>query len=357
MNVAAGDRDDRDVGREGLVLNEPSGFASLLGVLTRQGDGHLTQYVFRHALMCDTAYETLLRQQRSNLHIRVAEALEKRHPESSFKQPELLARHYMEGGVPQRAAELWLAAAHLSLNRSANIETIAHVNAAQASLDSVPASDERDALELKLLIAIGPALMSTNGSASKEVGQTYTRALELSNRVGNLEQKFNATWGLWLHHHSGGEIKAARHRADEIVKIGRQIPDSTYLLQGHHAMWTTESHVGNDAKALRHAEQGTSLYNMEQHRQSIVLYGDHDAGVCGNIHIAFHRWALGYPDQAVIAVRDSLTLAEALQHPPSTVVAQFYAAMIYQLLGEPKRVLEFTERVVHDQLGTLASAP
>ncbi|MDA9982639.1 AAA family ATPase [Gammaproteobacteria bacterium] len=321
-----------------------------LSVLTRQGEGHLTQYAFRHALMRDTAYETLLRKHRSNLHIRVVEALEKRHPESSSKQPELLARHYSEGGVPQRAAELWLAAARLSLSRSANIETIAHVKAAQASLDSIPASDERDALELNLLIAIGPALMSTSGSASKEVQQTYTRALDLSNRIGDLEQKFNATWGLWLHHQSGGEHEAARSRAGEIVKIGRQIPDSTYLLQGHHAMWTTESHVGNDAKALRHAEQGTSLYNMEQHRQSISLYGDHDAGVCGNIHIAFHRWALGYPDQAVIAVRDSLTLAEALQHPPSTVVAQFYAAMIYQLLGEPKRVLEFTERVVESSI-------
>ena len=74
-----------------------------LGVLTRQGEGHLTQYAFRHALMRDTAYETLLRKHRSNLHIRVVEALEKRHPESRFKQPELLARHYSEGGVPQRA--------------------------------------------------------------------------------------------------------------------------------------------------------------------------------------------------------------------------------------------------------------
>ena len=321
-----------------------------LSVLTRQGEGHLTQYAFRHALMRDTAYETLLRKHRSSLHIRVVEALEKRHPESSSKQPELLARHYSEGGLPQRAAELWLAAARLSLSRSANIETIAHVKAAQASLDSIPVSDERDALELNLLIAIGPAFMSTIGSASKEVEQTYTRALDLSNRIGGLEQIFNATWGLWLHHHSGGEIEAAQHRADEIVEIGRQIPDSTYLLQGHHAMWSSEGHAGNDAKAIHHAEQGAGLYNREHHRQSMFLYGDHDAGVCAHTHRALGNWTLGYPDQAVIAVKDSLTLAETLQHPPSTVDALLYAAIVWQLRREPKRVLEFTERIVESSI-------
>ena len=321
-----------------------------LGVLTRQGEGHLAQYSFRHALMRDTAYETLLRERRRNLHIRVSEALEKRHPEIRFKQPELLARHYSEGGRPQRAAELWLTAAHRSLSRSANIETIAHVRAAQASLDSIPVSDERDALELKLLIAIGPALMSTHGSGSAEVKKTYMRAYDLSNRVGDLEQKFNTTWGLWLHHYIGGELEAARRRADEIVKIGEQIPDSTYLLQGHHAMWSSEGYVGNDAKALHHAEQGINLYNMEHHRQSMSLYGDHDAGICAYTHIALHRWIQGYPDQAVIAVRDSLTLGENLQHPPSTVDAQLYTAIVYQLRREPKRVLELAEQVVENSI-------
>jgi predicted ATPase len=115
-------------------------------------------------------------------------------------------------------------------------------------------------------------------------------------------------------------------------------------------MWSTEGHAGNDARALHHAEQGAGLYNMGDHRQSMFLYGDHDAGICAHVHRALYNWTLGYPDQAVMAMKDSLTLAETLQHPPSTVLAQLYAAMVWQLRREPKRVLELTERIVDSSI-------
>ncbi len=193
---------------------------------------------------------------------------------------------------------------------------------------------------------LGPALMNTLGSGSPEVGETYRRGAALAERVGTAEQKFTAVWGLWLHHQMSGQFEAARRCADEVVAIGRELADSTYLLQGHHAAWTTESYMGNHAKALHHADQGIALYEVERHRHGMAMYGDHDAGVCARAHRGYQCWLLGYPDQAVAAVQASLELAETLGHPSSLAFAQTSAAMVQQLRGDPKAALPHAERLV-----------
>ncbi len=325
--------------RQGLEELERAGLAS------REGEGELTRYVFRNNLIRDTAYDTLLRDARSVLHRRLASVIENEFPDLRKRQPELLARHYAAAGVADTAIEFWLDAVRLTFGRSAMAEALAHVASAEAELASVADTAHRAQLELATALLKGPALMNVHGSGSQVVADTYRHALELAERVGRAEDRFTATWGLWLHHQMVGNFESAQASADDIVTIGRDLSDSTYLLQAHHSAWTTEGHVGNHEKTHRHTEEGLALYDFEKHRRSMVMYGDHDAGVCGYVHRNLTSWSLGYFDQAEELASSAVELARKLKHPPSLMMAETHAAMFCQFLGEADRVLEIAERI------------
>ena len=314
------------------------------GLVSREGEGELTRYVFRHNLIRDTAYDTLLRDARSVLHLRLASVIESDFPEVCQRQPELLARHYAAAGVAHSAIEFWLNAVRLSFDRSATVEALAHIASAEAELAAILDTEDRAQLELATVLLKGPALMNAHGSGSQVVAETYRHALELAERSGRAEDRFTATWGLWLHHQVSGNFGSARTSADDIVTIGRDLSDSTYLLQAHHSAWTTDGHVGNHIKTHQHTEEGLALYDLEKHSQSMVMYGDHDAGVCGYVHRNLTSWSLGYFDQAEESANNAVELARKLKHPPSLMMAETQAAMFSQFLGEAERVREMAEQ-------------
>jgi predicted ATPase len=149
-----------------------------------------------------------------------------------------------------------------------------------------------------------------------------------------------------LHQQIGGAFEDAQATADEIIELGKEISDSTYLLQAHHSAWTTAGHVGDHMKTLSHTQAGLELYSMGEHSASMNIYGDHDAGVCGHVHNSHTHWCLGNLEQAVKARDDSLKLARNLDHPPTSLLAETSAAMLSQFLAERERVREGAERVI-----------
>ena len=189
------------------------------GLLFRQGAPPHATYLFKHALVQDAAYGTLLRGPRQELHARIAAATETRMPERVEREPELLAHHYAEAGQPETAAGYWLAAGRLAARRSANSEAVAHLRRGIAAVRGLPETVERNRQELALLLALGPALLSSRGFGDADASSGYQRAAELARRLGDDRDRFAATWGLWITINPGEERE--RPHAPTAAVFGR----------------------------------------------------------------------------------------------------------------------------------------
>ena len=319
------------------------------GLLFRQGSPPHATYLFKHALVQDAAYGTLLRGPRQELHARIAAATETGMPERVEREPELLAYHYAEAGQPDTAAGYWLAAGRLAARRSANSEAVAHLRRGIAAVRGLPETVERNRLELALQLALGPALVSSRGFGDAEASTGYQRAAELARRLGDDRDRFAATWGLWITIRTKSASDHMRLRLQylgEMVEAAERTGDAELLLQAHHSSWSTRIWNGEFASASEHVRSGLALYDPERHRHHALMYGGHDPGVCGKGQGAVALWALGWPDQAVRSVRESIALGEALDHLPSLVHSLWFAASVYFLRRQAADVLACSARLL-----------
>jgi len=296
-------------------------------------------YTFKHALVQDAAYQLLLKPMRQDLHRQVAELLESRFPEATQNQPEVLARHFIEAGLAERSVPYWYKAGQQAIERSANLEAIVHLTRGRALLTEQPASAERDVQELDFCLALGPALMSTKGLAAAEAEEVYLRARQLCQSVDQAALSFQAAWGLWLIYQQRGQIDLAQSATDEVLMLAeRQRENVDYLLQAHHAAWTTQLFIGKIATSRTHTVEGDALYDIEKHRSHAFTYGGHDPGVCAKTTASEALCLLGYADQAVQNAVDGVALAEKLTHPFSLAMARYFVAQVHQYRLEADRV-------------------
>src|SRR5262245_3285033 len=177
--------------------------------LYQQGLPPQATYVFKHALIQEAAYQSLLRSTRQQYHQRIAQMVEARFPELCATQPELLAHHYTEAGLMAQAISYWQQAGQRALQRSANPEAMQHLTKGLALLGPLPETPARAQQELDLQMALGPALAATKGHAAPEVEKVYARARELCQRVGETPQVFPVLWGLWLFYNDRGELQTS----------------------------------------------------------------------------------------------------------------------------------------------------
>jgi len=307
-------------------------------LIFQRGDPPQATYTFKHALVQDAAYHSLLRANRSVQHRRVAEALEKQFPDTVEKQPELLAYHHTEAGLAEPAIVYWRKAGQRAAKRAANIEAIDHLRRGLAMLEILPDRTAHADEELTLLLALGPALMSTRTSAAPEIQQAYDRALGLARNLGKVAELFATVCGSWLIAMIGGNQEVAHAYTAEAFSIARKENDAGYLLQAHHCAWPAELLAGNLNSAHEHIEAGLPLYDKDAHRGHAVLYHGHDPAVCGYVTDALLLQALGQPDRAVARVDQGLALARELAHAPSLIHALWFAADTHFLRHDPVRV-------------------
>jgi len=319
------------------------------GLLFRQGAPPHATYLFKHALVLDAAYGTLLRGPRQELHARIAAAIETKMPERVEREPELLAYHYAEAGQPDTAARYWLAAGRLAARRSANREAVAHLGHGIAAVRGLPETVERNRQELALLLALGPALLSSRGFGDADASAGYQRAAELARRLGDDRDRFAATWGLWISIRTSSARDHMRLRLQylgEMVEAAERSGDAELQLQAHHSSWSTRIWNGEFSSAIEHARAGLALYDPERHRHHALMYGGHDPGVCGRGQGAVALWALGWPDQAVQSARDGIVLGEALDHLPSLLHSLWFATSVYFLRRQVAEVLACSARLL-----------
>ena len=287
----------------------------------RRGAPPDATYTFKHALVQEAAYNSLLKSRRQQLHARIAQALEEKFPEIAANRPEVLARHFTDADLTEQAVRYWYRAGQQAAERFANKEAIAHLRKGVEVLEKLPDSSARDQQELDLQIALGSPLIVTMGYAASEVEQAYLRAQKLSRRVGDVSQLFTATWGLWIHNLTRMQLKSARRLADELLSLARRQSDPAYFLQARHATWTTCLYLPELSACADQSEQGVLLYDRDQHRSHKFLYGGHDPGVCAGNYRALSRWLLGFPDQAVVQAEEAVALAGELSHWFSLILA------------------------------------
>ena len=250
-------------------------------LIQARGTPPKASYLFRHALLQDAAYDSMLKSKRQKLHGRIARLLEENYPETAETEPEVVARHYTAAGNAESAIGYWLAAGRRSLQRGANKEAIGHLGRGLECLATLPETPERQLQELTLQTALGPALLATKGWGAAEPNAVYQRARELCGRVGDTRQMFAALWGIWLFHTARGDVPAARNLIEELLALAEGEQDAELQLQAHHAAWGTICWLGEFGTALEHVEQGLAIYDPEKHRNHALRFGGHDPGVGG----------------------------------------------------------------------------
>jgi predicted ATPase/class 3 adenylate cyclase len=329
-------------------------------LLYQRGRPPRARYVFKHALIQDVAYASLLRSTRQRVHLQIAQLLEKQFPEAVETQPELLARHYTEAGLTEPAIGHWQRAGERAMQRSANAEAVSHLTRGLALLHTLPDTPERMQHELSIQIRRGVALITTKGFSAPEVRQTYTRALELCSQIEETPALRSVLAGLWTFYFTRAEYQTAWELGEQLLSLAQRTPDqASFLLVAHNALGIICFIRGELLSACTHIEQGVALSQLAQHDVTSMRAMGVDAGPQA---LGYYGWALayrGYPDQARMRDTEALALAQELSHPYTLARVLNYSAYIYQCCREWSRVQTQAEAVItlaSEQGFTLVSA-
>jgi class 3 adenylate cyclase/predicted ATPase len=330
---------DEDTLRRGLQQLVAAEF------LYQQGVPPQATYRFKHALIQDAAYQSLLRSTRQQHHQRIAQVLEARFPERCATQPELLAHHYTEAGLAAQALPYWQQAGQRAIQRSANLEAVAHLTKGLEVLATLPDTPERAQQELVMQTTLGPALLVTKGQAAPELLHAYTRARELCQQVGETPQLFQVLRGLWYVYLHRVELRTAREMGEHLLTLAQRVGDPALLLEAHYALGNTLNYLGEFAAAQAHFEQVIALYDRQEHHAHAFLYGQ-DPGVVCRHYAAVTLWYLGYPEQAWQRSQEAMTLAQELAHSHSLAFALIFAAWVHHLRREWPLTYERAEATI-----------
>ncbi|HKN10068.1 MAG TPA: AAA family ATPase, partial [Pseudomonadota bacterium] len=311
------------------------------GLLFCRGTAPHASYLFKHALVQDAAYSTLLRGRRQELHARVGAVLERHFADLVERQPELLAHHLTAAGATERAVEQWLKAGQHAAAQFTYLEAIAHFERGLGLLHSLPESPARNSREIELQLALGLCLLTARGAVAAK--PPYMRAHELAERGGAPQQRFEALYGVWQSTMSSGGIAAASPLSESLLRMAEREGDDGLRLQAHHSAWTTWVLAGDPAKARAHADAGRLLYDPEKHASHRLIYGGHDPGVCARYAGAQVEWLLGYPEKALASITDALALAERIAHPFTLSLVFTYSSVVHLNRREPERALRQLE--------------
>jgi predicted ATPase len=302
-------------------------------------------YIFKHALIQEGVYQSLLKTTRQKYHRDIAQVLEDHFPGTTETHPELLGHHFTEAGLLEQAIPYWQRAGERAIRRSANIEAVDHLTTALELLKTLPDTAARDEQELLLHATLGPAWLAVKGYGSEEVGQTYTRAYELCQRLEEPPQLVPILIGLWLFHLLRLELQSAHELGKRLLSSAQRTRDPVTLLSAHYALGNTLSFLGELPVALEHLEQGIAIYDPQTHGSLAFRYGE-DPGVACYIFRAWCLWYLGYPEQARQRMHETVILAQSLSHPHSLAFAHCAAAVLYQLRQERHTAREQAEAAI-----------
>jgi predicted ATPase len=302
-------------------------------------------YMFKHALIQDTAYQSLLRSIRQQVHQRIAQALEARFPTLVETQPELGAQHYTAASCTEHAVPYWQRAGQQASDRSAYLEAISHFTTGIELLTTLPETPERTQHAVTLHIALGAALGMTKGLAAPEVEHAYTQAYALCQQVGETPQLVPVLFGLWRFYLVRPQLHTARELSETLLRLAQRAHDPSLAVLAHYALGATWMWLGTLPAARTHLKEGIARYTPDQRRAPVFRIGQ-DPGVGCRAYAAATLWLLGYPDQALAHIHEAMALAHALLHPFSLAYARCWAAIVSQWRRDVLAVYEQAEAAI-----------
>ena len=303
-------------------------------------------YSFKHALVQDAAYSTLLRSDRQRLHARIAEAVEGHFPDRVAREPELLAHHHTEACQIERAVGYWLKAGERAAQRSANLEAIRHLTRGLEALNTLPENFERDRQELAFQIAIGTPMIAVHGYSAPQTGAAYGRARALCERLGEAEPLVATLSGEFVYYFVRGDYSVMRRLTDEARQVAERLPSPLIRLASHRLAGITAMHFGAFAEARSEFEAILRLYDAPRHRSQPVHYV-HDPKVSALTYLAPVLWMLGFPEQARRSSSAAFHCAAELDQANLTAhVHNFAGAGLDELLGNVPGVQAHAEAII-----------
>ena len=283
-------------------------------LIFRRGTPPEAHYTFKHALVRDAAYASMLNSKRRALHERIAETLEARFPERVEREPSVLAQHYAESGDSARALGYWSDAGRRAAARWANLEAIEHLSRALNTLSELPETPARRRQELELLLVLGPAQFAIYGYGAVEVARSYTRAEALCEELAELSHLPGILQALRVHHMVRPDLEAAIRLGERLIKIGRDRASETFSLQGLLGVGIPLCWLANFRSALEHLEKARSLA-VKQPEMSLEGLPVGDPGVLAGAYAAKVWWLLGHHKKAATISEQAILRARQLAHP------------------------------------------
>jgi class 3 adenylate cyclase/predicted ATPase len=286
-----------------------------------------TVYVYKHALVQDAAYETILHSRRRDIHKRIAEALEVHFPATTQSQPELLAQHWQRDTDIRKAIHYWVRAGKWAAERSAVAEANAHLRQALQLVETLPAGSERDGFELEITARLGGVLRAVEGPAATATGEAFGRAKELCRQTGDNTLLAPCLAGLYGYHLVRAENAAAGEAARELLALAEARHDRLYQMIGHRAVGAVLCHTGHFAEAREHLERSLALYDPVDDGPLAFLYGTDHAQTASSF-LTFVLRMMGFPDQANLREELALTQAKELGHLYSLVQTHMFRGVL-----------------------------
>jgi predicted ATPase len=313
--------------------------------IRRLGLQPLSAYRFRHSLFQKYLYNSLDAAQKSYLHEDVGNALEELYGDQTAEIAIQLARHFEEAGLAEKAIHYLLLAGQGAMRVSANTEAIGHLTKALNLLQTLPATAERDQMELPLQMALATTTIITRGWAAPDVAAALDRERELCRSAGNMPQLIPVLRGLYNHYHSHAEHRVAYELAEQLTTLAQKAQDPASQLMAYQALGQSQIEMGDFATGRDTLERALTFHDPEQYRSLAYLYGDED-GVSCRLNLMLGLFALGYPDQALARAREALEMAEALAHPHVLAYTLYGLSTAYLFVRDSQGAIAVAERAL-----------
>jgi predicted ATPase len=301
------------------------------GLLFQQGTLPLASYEFKHALIQDAAYQSLLKGRRQQYHRRIAKVLEGISSVDIPTRSELLAHHYSEAGLFEEAIAYWQIAGQRDLEQAANQEAIAHFTRGLDLLKKLPKSSERDRQELEMQLGLAPAYMAIKGWAAVEVEQASQRARELSEKLNDGQLLYTALWSLWTNYFLRGQIDESYETAEAVLKMAQRTDNPILHVSAHHAVGFSHYFRGAYDQAREHAEIGINHFDLNTERVIVKSFQLSSTMVMMSF-LATSLWMLGYSEQSEQMSRRAFLLSDRIEHSPSKAYLMAFTLYFYHLL-------------------------
>jgi tetratricopeptide (TPR) repeat protein len=306
------------------------------GLLFRQGVPPNATYLFKHALVQDAAYGTLLREPRRVLHARIAKTLDENFAETRDTQPEILAYHYAQAGKSALAIEWWNRAGERAMLRSAYNEAIMDLERAIGLAETLPEAPARQLLQLQANYAF--ALLHGRGAASPQATTAFTRARDLADQVENASEKFSAYYGMWSSSFIRSDLEPALKVAQTFVNDTSNRPDSPEAGVARRILGTTCWARGDYVEAKQQLEQALAVTDSDWRNDNRIVqrFGyDFRGGLGPMLYLGFVIWPVGEFERALLLIEQGIALAHQSRHRATIAVSRCYACLLAAIRGKP----------------------